>query len=171
MDQDWLVESLDLRSEHMADAFWRLCQRAYAVEAERIAARDFPPLKRSIAAIQEAGLEACGVLHQGSLIAAAELELQQKQGEQEELELQGVQEEQCATVTIASLVVSPAHFRQGLATTLLRHIIRVHEGAALQVETSALNTPALALYRQHRFQPLTERTTADGYRVVSLLRD
>lgn len=60
-------------------------------------------------------------------------------------------DEEDPAINIASLVVSPAHQRRGVARTLVSAVIAQHAGVELTVQTGAANAPALALYAELGF--------------------
>jgi ribosomal protein S18 acetylase RimI-like enzyme len=141
-----------LAPQDFAPEIHRLFQRAYAVEARLINVRDFPPLARSCSAIQEAKSEFFGARTEADLRGVIELE------------------HQSGVVLIASLVVDPDYFRQGLARLLLQHVISIYAKDFLRVETATANRPAMALYASLGFELRGEFAKADGLRMSRLER-
>ena len=128
----------------------RLFQRAYTVEAALLQVTDFPPLARTQADIESADSEFLGVHGGAGLIAVVELERAPGQ------------------VLIASLVVDPDFFRQGIARNFLGHVIAACECQSLVVETATANLPALKLYQAMGFALDSEHITGDGIRMARL---
>ena len=139
-----------LAPQDCAPEIHQLFQRAYAVEARLINVKDFPPLMRSCREIQEAKSEFFGIISEAGLRGIIELE------------------QQSGAVLIASLVVDPDYFRQGLARLLLEQVISVYRDRALRVETATANLPAMALYASMGFVVRGEYAKTDGLRMSRL---
>jgi ribosomal protein S18 acetylase RimI-like enzyme len=126
---------------------------AYRVEAELLGVADFPPLDRTAAHIAATEARFFGVRRDGALLAVAEVE--------------DIPPARCH---IGSLVVRPTHFRQGLATALLRHVLEAHPSHVVTVSTGALNRPALLLYAAHDFVEQRRWSAPGGIPMVTLER-
>jgi ribosomal protein S18 acetylase RimI-like enzyme len=126
---------------------------AYGVEAALLGVDDFVPLRRTVEAIRGARSTFLGVFLEDRLVAVAELETLAD-----------------ASANVASLVVLPAHFRRGLATALLRHVIALHGAGPITVSTGVRNAPALGLYARHGFREQRRWSTPDKIPMVTLLR-
>src|SRR5262245_23829201 len=107
---------------------------AYRVEADLLGVADFVPLHRTPDDVRRADARFLGVFVNGALAAVAEIETPP-----------GV------PANVASLVVLPQPFRQGLATALLREAIASYGHRGLTVSTGSLNGPALGLYAKLGF--------------------
>ena len=148
-----------IRLEHaappVAAAIHAVMMAAYRVEAGIIGAADFLPLRRTPAAIAAATGSFLGVTAAaaGTLAAVAELDAREP-----------------GRVHISALVVDPAYFRRGLATAVLRDIIRTHALEDITVSTAAANRPALLLYAAAGFEDHHRWTTDDGIPMVMLRR-
>jgi ribosomal protein S18 acetylase RimI-like enzyme len=125
----------------------------YRVEAALLGVADFAPLERTAAAVAAAGSTFVGVLAEGHLAAVVEIE-----------------EPPSAPVNIAGLVVDPEHFRQGLGSALVRHVLDAHGEHAVTVATGRRNAPALHLYAGLGFGEHRRWTTDDGIPMLTLLR-
>ncbi len=136
----------------MAEAIRLVMCEAYRVEAARLGVQDFAPLHRTTADIIESDALFLGISLASVLAAVAEIEHPAP-----------------AHVHIGSLVVLPSHFRRGLATALIRHIIATHLPDNITVSTGALNAPALQLYTAHAFREHQRFTTHDGIPMITLL--
>jgi ribosomal protein S18 acetylase RimI-like enzyme len=106
---------------------------AYAQEAALLGARYFPPLQHTVEDIQSGCETYWAALEHSTLIGA--LGLEQDSG----------------VLHIASLVVSPASQRQGVARALMLALLEQHGAQTITVQTGARNLPALALYAQFGF--------------------
>ena len=148
------ISLLNHREEAVATAVQQLMRLSYQVEADLLGSVDFFPLRRIVSHIQNTPAAFWGIYAAKLLVATAEVE-----------------QETPPAFNIASLVVHPAHFRQGLATALLQHIIASVSPAPLTVSTGRLNAPALALYAAHGFVDDHYWATADGLDMVTLRRD
>lgn len=104
---------------------------AHAQEARLLEVTDFVPMARVPEDIQSSNDYFLGVLRGDTLLGFVAL---------------GPDDEP-SQISIASLVVHPAHQRQGLARALMGEALRRSEGMVLSVATGAKNAPALALYQ------------------------
>lgn len=150
----FVVSTLPHASPGMAEAIRRVMFAAYAVEAEILGVEEFVPLRRTAAEIAEAEAQFLGISAGGAPVAVAEVEAPEPD-----------------RVHIGSLVVLPSHFRRGLATALLRHILETSEGRAVTVSTGEGNEPAIRLYEAHGFRVERRWSTGDGIPMVTLRRN
>ena len=63
---------------------------------------------------------------------------------------------------IDRVMVSPAALRRGIATALLAHVREEAHGRELIVATGRDNSPAVALYAKHGFQPMGDEEVPPG---------
>ena len=127
---------------------------AYEIEAEIICAARFPPLQRAAAGELRDQSRYFGVRHDGELVATVETETREK-----------------CLVTIVGLAVVPRHFRKGLGTRLIRHVLQGHDRQCVEVSTARDNGPAISLYAKLGFQPVSDWITPDGYDMRSFQFD
>lgn len=104
---------------------------AHAQEARLLQVSDFVPMARTPEDIQASGDYFLGALRGDTLLGCLGLGPDDEPGQ----------------ISIASLVVHPAHQRQGVARALMTEALRRGAGMVLSVATAAKNAPALALYR------------------------
>lgn len=149
-----MLRRLDQRQADVAARIQSIMIAAYQIEAELLHARDFPPLRRGASEIQASESAFWGCFMGQELAGVTELE-----------------PAGAGKVSIASLVVHPDFFRQGIATRLIRHVLGCHPSAGLTVSTGALNEPALRLYRKLGFQESVRWATGCGIAMVTLSRD
>ncbi|WP_234320955.1 GNAT family N-acetyltransferase [Streptomyces katrae] len=130
------VRALDLAQDATATAVHRIGRAAYAVEAELIGFDGIPALRESLAQMREQPLHWLGAVAQDGSIAG----------------FLAWQEEPDGSACIDRLCVSPAWFRRGAASLLLRHVLsELLPDRTVTVTTGAANTPALALYTRLGF--------------------
>jgi ribosomal protein S18 acetylase RimI-like enzyme len=137
----------------MAEAIRAVMFQAYLVEAALLGVQDFVPLRRTADHIASSDALFLGISPAGMLAAVAEVESPEPHH-----------------VHIGSLVVLPSHFRRGLGTSLVRHIVATNASSAVTVSTSVRNQPALLLYTSQGFREHRRWTTNDGIPMVTLRR-
>ena len=130
MDQPKLLTHTGI---HIAKEIYTLFQESYLIEADLIGIKNFPPLSRSVSNIQKSKTQFWGMYIASNLAAAAEIEIKDN------------------LLDIHSFVVSPKHFRQGLASSLLNYLLRSTECNSAVVETASANKPAILLYKKFGF--------------------
>ena len=146
------VSRLDHSDPETSAAIHAVMMAAYRVEADSLGVKDFVPLHRTRAQIAAARAVFFGIFVAGTLVAVAELEAKES-----------------GRSHIGSLVAHPSHFRRGLATALLRHILRTHGSDEITVSTGVRNRPALLLYAAQGFDEQCRWTTSDGIPMVTLV--
>lgn len=118
---------------HIAQEIYTLFQESYLIEANLIGVKNFPPLTRSIDNIKKSKTQFWGIYKNSYLAAVAEIEVKNNH------------------LDIHSFVVSPQHFRKGLANNLLGYLLRYTECNSAVVETAYANKPAILLYKKFGF--------------------
>jgi ribosomal protein S18 acetylase RimI-like enzyme len=146
------ISLLDHTDPARSEELGEILRESYAVEAERIGAPDFPPLRRKSSDIRKAGSRFYGGVSAGRLVAVAEVE-----------------ENRDGTANIAGFVVLPSLFRRGLGSRLLEHLLAVVPASQLTVSTAAANGPAIGLYEKHGFH-IRHRWATHGIDMVTLER-
>ena len=139
-------------TREVAEEVHRVMQAAYRVEADLLGVRDFVPLHRTAEDLRRADSVFLGLFVEGRLAAVAELE--QPPG---------------APRNVSALVVLPSHFRRGLGTKLMRHVLEKHGDEPITVSTGVRNLPALGLYARLGFRE-QRRWSVEGIPMVTLLR-
>ena len=82
-----------------------------------------------------------------------------------------VMEESPGKLTVTRMMVSPDHFRQGVAGRLLEFIFaRYAEIEQFIVSTGKLNIPAVTLYTKHGFMPAGVEEVAPGVELMEFHR-
>ncbi|MFP7473513.1 GNAT family N-acetyltransferase [Niallia taxi] len=140
---------LNQADELAAGAIHKLQKLSYQVEADLIEYDDLPPLKESLFHIQNS----CEVFI----------------GWKVNKELVGVlsYEETENILLISRLIVHPAYFQQGVASSLLNSLLE-KRGKPVHVCTAAKNTPAVRLYQKWGFEITKTFTPAGGPVLVHL---
>ena len=149
------IEPLQHRDLPTARRLHAVLMPAYTQEAALLGAGDFPPLTRTAEDIQRSGDMHLGALRGDELLGAVSIGPDDEPGQ----------------LCITSLVVHPAHQRQGAARALLAEVLRLGPDQVFAVSTGAANTPALALYREFGFVAYRHGVMgADSLPVVKLRR-
>ncbi len=120
----------DFESASQIHSLWVI---AYRAEARLIQAKEFPPLWRSLADIQQSETLFYGGFKQTALVAVVELAPAKKD------------------LNIHSLIVHPRYWRQGFGSQLLGFVLATFNFDTASVSTAQLNAPALALFAKHGF--------------------
>ena len=143
-----MIEKVNCKGVEVAEQLYVIWQASYPVEKEMIGAEVFPPLDRSVHDFQstENVFYAYVINHEfAGVIEVARIE--------EYIHLQ-------------SLVVHPAHFRKGIATTLIKHVMETHTSAKYSVETGYENIPAKRLYVTFEFRETKAYDTDYGVKKI-----
>ncbi|MEK0317079.1 GNAT family N-acetyltransferase [Cohnella sp. 56] len=149
------VHKLDLSSEENAGDVWRLQHAAYRIEAELIGVPDLPPLHDTIASLQAADETFWGCRDDdGELIGAIAAERADD-----------------GTAVISRMMVHPEHFREGVATALIGHLLaQWPDAASWEVTAEARNRPAIALYERFGFQSEASFKPRDDITMITMRR-
>lgn len=149
------IVKLNLQDEFTLDDLWSLQHKAYRLEAEIIGFRDIPPLLETREMLSRVNEE-----FYGCMSAAEEL-----------LGAAAVLEESPGKLTVTRMMVSPDHFRQGVAGRLLEYIFdRYARMEQFIVSTGKLNLPAVKLYTKHGFIPVSTEEVAPGVELLEFHR-
>lgn len=130
------IVPLDHREAATARRIHAVLLPAHAQETLLMQMPGTPPPPRSAEDIQAENVLYLGALQGDTLLGALALGPDDEAGQ----------------LLITTLVVDPAHQRQGVARALMTALLQRAAGAALAVTTGARNTPALALYRALGFE-------------------
>jgi len=145
-----MISQVDPTGEPVAAEIHAVAQAAYALEAEWIACRGFPPLRESVADLRESSDTFLVFRRSGAVLAALSY---------------------CrliSAVTVTRLVVHPAHLRQGIATALLIELEQRISATIVYVSTAAANLPAVQLYQRQGYTPVMVTKSAENIELVSL---
>jgi ribosomal protein S18 acetylase RimI-like enzyme len=146
-----MIEKIVMLKETIAEQILSVQRASYQIEAALINYPDLPPLRETIADLMSAP-ETFLVYRDDKQIVAA-LSYKFKAG----------------VLDIGRLIVSPSHFRRGIARQLLEAVERVELNVQrLMVSTAAANVPAITLYKKAGFQIFERRILPDGLALVQL---
>lgn len=143
-----MIKKLDHKNNDVAREIREVFQVSYAVEAKLLKAKDFPPLKRTLAGFLESNNEFFGCFLNNELAAVMEIDKKKD------------------SVHIQSLVVKPNFFRKGIGRKLVNFAFSKYQKQLLTVETGLENGPATALYLKTGFSKVREYDTDHGIRKV-----
>lgn len=149
------IVKLNLQDEIMLDELWSLQHKAYRLEAEIIGFRDIPPLLETRDMLSRVTEEFYGCFDETEELLGAV----------------AVTEESPGKLTVTRMMVSPDHFRQGVAGRLLEFIFaRYAEMEQFIVSTGKLNLPAVTLYTKHGFIPAGSEEVVPGVELLEFHR-
>ncbi|NOU80265.1 GNAT family N-acetyltransferase [Paenibacillus sp. LMG 31459] len=145
------IVKLNLQDEITLDELWSLQHKAYRLEAEIIGFRDIPPLLETRDMLSRVKEDFYGCLDDNEELMGAV----------------AVMEEAPGKLTVTRMMVSPDHFRQGVAGRMLEFIFaRYAEMEQFIVSTGKLNVPAVTLYTKHGFIPAGVEEVAPGVELI-----
>jgi ribosomal protein S18 acetylase RimI-like enzyme len=127
-------------------------QASYAVEAKILKAIDFPPLRRPLENYRESKTDFLGFIKNEELAGVIEINHANDH------------------TRIASLVIDPHFFRQGIASQLIDFVFNAYESDIFIVETGLDNGPAIGLYKKFGFTEVKQWDTDFGIRKIRLKR-
>lgn len=145
-----MILRIDNKVISEAEKLFLIWQASYKIEAEILQATNFPPLSRTVQNFIESTTYFYSYNEEQSLAAVIELDKRDK------------------SIHIQSLVVSPNHFRKGIASILLKYVLEENEKADFTVETGVDNIPAINLYLKSGFIEDMQYDTDHGVRKIKL---
>lgn len=149
------ITRLDLQDQSIVSELWSLQHKAYRLEAELIGFQEIPPLLETREMLSRAQEDFYGCFDDDEELAGAI----------------AVVEESPGTLTVTRMMVSPEHFRQGIAGSLLEFIFTANPGIEqFIVSTGKLNTPAVSLYTKYGFIPAGSEEVAPGVELIEFHR-
>lgn len=149
------IEPLDHREPAVAGRIHAVLLLAHAQEARLLQVEHFLPMQRTPEDLQASDEYFIAALRGDELLGCLSLGPDDEPGQ----------------ISLASLVVHPAHQRQGIARALVAEALRRSAGFGICVTTGAKNEPALALYRSFGFAEYRRGTLgAEALEVVKLRR-
>ena len=143
-----MIQKLEHRKTRVAEKVRNVFQASYAVEANLLGAKDFPPLKRKLPQFTECPNDFFGYLKDGELAGVVEVDTSGSR------------------THIQSLVVHPDFFRLGIGSALLTWVLETYKTPVFTVETGLENGPATELYRKFGFREVGQYDTGHGVRKV-----
>ena len=146
-----MIKPLDQKQIDISEKIYAIFQVSYAVEAALLKCEDFPPLNRSIEAIQLSLSAFYGYFVNHSLAAVMELE------------------EKPNHVHVRSLTVDPKYFRQGIGFKMLQYVLDNFSAELISVETGHDNHPAVQFYLNFGFKKNQVFMTEFGIEKISFI--
>ena len=135
-----------------AEQMLEIQRNAYAVEAELLGFDEIPARDETVESIQTLPGTSYGIYKDERLIGFITVEASEN------------------TVEITKLCIDPIHFRSRLATTLLEHVLSIHEDKLVYVHTGKHNGPAQKLYTKLGFNPSAEFEAEPGVTLIRFTR-
>lgn len=146
------IQLVNHRNQAIAGALWSVFQDSYGAEARLPGVDVFPPLERSVEAIRGSTTSFWCYERNNHIVGVIEVE------------------EGPDYVSICSLAVRPAYFRQGIAAALVSYVLPKAKARKVIVRTAKLNTPATSLYKKLQFVELDTWIAKEGIALVSLVK-
>lgn len=144
-----MIRAIQLEDDRQTRPLLALQKASYTIEAELIGSYELPPLKDTLTSLQSCGETFFGYFVNEELAGAISYK---KVGD---------------ILDIHRMMVSPAYFRRGLATALLRFLLSHETGyAKVIVSTGAKNHPAKQLYTQFGFSQVAEKEVIPGLTIT-----
>lgn len=148
-----MITEATLTSHAVAAQIYAVSQAAYRLEAKWIGCTDFPPLRESLAGLQQSSESFLVFQSSGTIIGALSFD------------------RAADPVFITRLVVNPAHLRQGIATALLAELERrLPPATRLAVSTAQANTPGVSLYKRLGYTPADVTHSPEGIPLIHLVK-
>ena len=148
-----MITILNHRKRKVAKKILTLQKEAYQVEATYLGVSDIPPLRDTTRAIMYSNEEFIGFWDGKSLIGSIAYEVSK------------------GALILSRVMVSPSHFRKGIATALLQYLFSSKgEDSVYIVTTGAQNYPAIELYKKFGFTECQSYATREGIQLLKLIR-
>ena len=154
------ITPLDLADAAVAAELHRVWQAAYAVEAQWLGERDFPPLRLDVHGLRALGYRFLGARLHGQLLGALAVEDTRSDAERAAR----------ADVQVAALVVDPVHHGKGIARELIAEFQRTvdadgafaHTGVANAASRVAFGRMGFLWHRTFTVPSSAARASGDG---------
>ena len=131
-----------------ANKLYDIWQKSYIIEKEIIRAKIFPPLDRTISDFIKSKTNFYSYVEKNNLLGVIEIDCRAN------------------SIHIQSLVVSPDHFRKGIASKLIDKVFTLHKSLLYTVETGNDNDPAKKLYESKGFRKVKVCMTEFGVKKI-----
>lgn len=117
-----------------AKKLFEIWQASYVIEKNILGAEIFPPLNRTTDDFVNSTNDFYSIISNSHYIGVIEILTKRE------------------TIHIQSLVVSPEHFRKGVASELITNVLDLYDTSSFTVETGFDNLPARKLYESFAFK-------------------
>lgn len=146
-----MISFVDIRLPDLAQQVWALQQAAYTIESQLIGYSELPPLLETVENLQDSGEQFLAWIEKEEIRGTVSYTYNE------------------GTLEICRLVVSPLHFRRGIAGQLLKSLESKEAGAKqIVVSTAEKNQPAILLYQKHGYHLNQRWVLPDGLALVRL---
>ena len=143
-----MIKKLQHNDIETSRQIYSVFQLSYAVEAELLGVKEFPPLKRPLESYLNSCNDFYGYLENNLLAGVIEVERTD------------------TYIDINSLVVKPKFFRQGIGRKLIEFTFNSFDSKLFIVETGVKNKPAIELYKKLGFKEKKQWNTDFGVRKI-----
>lgn len=143
-----LFKRIENKEIETAKKLYEIWQESYIIEKEIIGAKIFPPLDRTISDFIKSKNNFYSYIDKNNLLGVIEIDCK------------------ADSVHIQSLVVSPNHFRKGIASKLIDKVFTLHKSLLYTVETGNDNDPAKKLYESKGFRKVKVCMTEFGVKKI-----
>lgn len=148
-----MICEMDMNDEQAAEAVWYLQHAAFREEARRVGLPHVPPPTDTVESLRRSEERYIGYLSDGEWTGAVSYILNGK------------------LLSIRRLMVHPDHFRQGIGSALIAHLLASVPHEQAEVYASERNEPAMRLYRKYGFVPVEQVPAAYGLSLLRLVRN
>ena len=143
-----IFKPLNNHKKNIAQKLYEIWQESYIIEKEIIGAKIFPPLDRTISDFIKSKNNFYSYIEKNNLLGVIEIDCK------------------ADSIHIQSLVVSPNHFRKGIASKLIDKVFTLHKSLLYTVETGNDNDPAKKLYESKGFRKVKVCMTEFGVKKI-----
>ena len=143
-----IFKPLNNHNKNIAQKLYKIWQESYIIEKEIIGAKIFPPLDRTISDFIKSKNSFYSYIEKNNLLGVIEIDCRAN------------------SIHIQSLVVSPNHFRKGIASKLIDKVFTLHKSLLYTVETGNDNDPAKKLYESKGFRKVKVCMTEFGVKKI-----
>ena len=143
-----IFKPLNNHKKNIAQKLYKIWQESYIIEKEIIGAKIFPPLDRTISDFIKSKNSFYSYIEKNNLLGVIEIDCRAN------------------SIHIQSLVVSPNHFRKGIASKLIDKVFNLHKSLLYTVETGNDNDPAKKLYKSKGFRKVKVCMTEFGVKKI-----
>ena len=144
------ITRVDNAKNKVAKKLYRIWQDSYVIEKGILKAKKFPPLERNVGDFMDSKNHFYALLTKNDFLGVIEID------------------HNTSTTHIQSLVVDPAHFRQGIASQLLNKTFKIYKSSKYTVETGLDNNPAKQLYIKMGFKKIQVWQTSYGIKKIRM---
>lgn len=140
-----MIQKININDKKIARKVFQLQKEAYQVEAKYLDTYRIPPLMETIDSLLKSNEHFYGYYENKLLVGVIAYEIDQN------------------SLIISRVMVSPTHFRKGVASSLIDYVLQLEpEMKFYFVTTGSNNYPAIQLYKKYGFKEISK------FRVVGI---